>query len=173
MLAAISDQRIARALRVAEGYLELGMLDHADRELGGIKDPGEQTFAYHALKAEVLRAREQWTAALEEFRMCQTERPTDLGVFLGIAWCLKRVDRLLDAIKTMQDAYRSHAQTPVVLYNLSCYHALAGHKQQALSWLARALRMDSQLRRLIARETDFDAIRNEPEFQKLLELSAD
>ena len=72
----------------------------------------------------------------------------------------------------MHDAYLAHRETPVVLYNLSCYYALAGQKTQALSWLARALRMDADLRRLIPDETDFDPIRNEPEFIKLVELTA-
>ena len=45
------------------------------------------------------------------------------------------------------------------------YYSLAGDKTQALSWLGRALRMKSSLRSLIADESDFDPLRDDPDFQ--------
>ena len=79
---------------------------------------------------------------------------------------------------------------PVVLYNIACYYSLAGDKAQALSWLGRALRMETALRKqmteepefgrkslreLIPDEPDFDQLRNDPDFQYIanLELTTD
>ncbi len=159
-------------MQAAEGYLALEMHEHALRELRAIPEPIGDAYDYHLLKAEAHRGLREWSAALEEFRCCQGEKPEDLGVLMGLAWCLKRTGELSQAISTMHDAYRAHPKTPVVLYNLSCYYALAGQKSQALSWLGRALRMEPGLRRLIPEETDFDPIRSAPEFRKLLELCA-
>jgi hypothetical protein len=89
----------------------------------------------------------------------------------------------------MEEAYRAHPKVPVVLYNIACYHSLAGDKRQALSWLGRALRMEASLRKLvpddpdlqalalrtslrdlIPDESDFDSLRNDPDFQYLARL---
>ncbi len=166
------DRRSQRKLLAAEGYLALGMPDHALRQLQSIADPGREAFTWHLLKAEAHRGRADWSAALEEFQHCHLERPQELDVLMGLAWCLKRTGQLSRAIAIMHDAYLAHRQVPVVMYNLSCYYALAGQKSQALTWLGRALRMDPDLKRLIPDETDFDPIRSAPEFAKLLELAS-
>jgi hypothetical protein len=53
---------------------------------------------------------------------------------------------------------------------MSCYLALDGSREQALSWLGRALRMDRTLCKLVPGETDFDSLRNDSDFRHLLEL---
>lgn len=65
----------------------------------------------------------------------------------------------------MEQAYQASPKQPIVLYNLSCYFSLAGDKAQALSWLGRALRIEPTLRELIPDESDFDPLRNDPDFQ--------
>ena len=59
----------------------------------------------------------------------------------------------------------------VVHYNLACYYSLAGDKEEALSWLARAIRLDASFRDQVAKESDFDPIRNDPDFQYLIQLA--
>lgn len=165
-------RRTRKRLDAAEGYLSLGMYSHALRELREIPDIGPERFEYHALKAEAFRGLHDWENALAAFQCCAQEKPTDLGVLMGMAWCYKRTEQLSRAIAAMHDAYAAHPDIPVVLYNLSCYYALGNQKSQALNWLARALRMAPQFRSLIDKETDFDLLRDSPEFQKLLKLTA-
>lgn len=166
------DRRSQRKMLAAEGYLALEMYEHALRELQGVTEAARSHFSWHLLKAEAHRGLADWPLALEEFQRCHAEQPTDLAVLMGMAWCFKRIGQLSRAIAAMHDAYLAHREVAVVLYNLSCYYALGGQKTQALSWLARALRMDAGLRRLIPDETDFDPLRHEPEFLKLVELTA-
>jgi tetratricopeptide (TPR) repeat protein len=165
------DRRSQRRLRAAEGYLMLDMFEHALRELRTIPDPSGHLFHFHLLRAEAYRGLAQWWDALEDYRVCQQLQANDLGVLMGLAWCHKRTRDLTQAIAAMHDAYRAHPEVPVVLYNLACYYSLARQTGQAVTWLARALRMDPELRRLIPEETDFDPIRAAPEFRKLLEMS--
>jgi Flp pilus assembly protein TadD len=157
--------RRERRLEAARGYLALDMPNQALRELNAIDDPEECPFAAHHLRGEALRQREDYESALDHFQLALGEEPKDLSVLLGMAWCLKRVDRLDDAITTMERAYECAPQEAIVLYNLACYHALAGHKSLALSWLGRALRMEGSLRVLIPEESDFDGLRHDPDFQ--------
>ncbi|NOX54523.1 MAG: hypothetical protein GXP27_08805, partial [Planctomycetes bacterium] len=50
---------------------------------------------------------------------------------------------------------------------------LAGDKDGALRWLGRALRMDPSLRELIPEETDFDPLRNDPDFRFVAGIDTD
>ena len=158
-----------RLLEAAQGYLALGMCDHALAELRAIGDPEGMQFEYYRLRGEVLREKKDYDSALEAFARALDEEPGDLAVLLGMAWCYKRTDQLSRAVATMQQAYQFAPQEPIVLYNLSCYFALAGNKPQAISWLGRALRLERALRELIPDESDFDRLRDDPDFQFVAE----
>jgi tetratricopeptide (TPR) repeat protein len=168
---ALTEKQRIRRLDAAEGYLSLDMVDQALAELRSIPDPGEARYDYHRLLGECYRSRHDWAAALEQFDRCYEIQPQDLDILMAKAWCYKRLDRLSDAIAAMHEAYESHRDVPVVLYNLSCYYSLTGNKPQALSWLGRALRMERKLLQLIPKESDFAPLRNDPEFCRLLELA--
>lgn len=157
-------KRRERLLNAARGYLFLEMPDHALTELSGIDDPERSPFTYYELKGEALKQKEDHRGALLAYSRALSEKPGDLSVLLGLAWCYKRIGQLPRSIAAMQDAYRAHPDEPIVLYNLACYYALAGEKSLALSWLGRALRMKSSLRKLLPEEADFDHLRGDPDF---------
>ena len=154
-----------KLLEAARGYLLLDMPDHALDQLRGIAEPRRSSFTVNQLRGECLRQKEAYHDALEAFEQAIAERPNDVAVLLGMAWCYKRTGRLPHAIAATQQAYRACPDEPVILYNLACYFALRGNKSRALSWLGRALRKDGALRRLIPGESDFDRIRSDPDFQ--------
>jgi Flp pilus assembly protein TadD len=159
-----------RRLQAASGYLDLHMPEHALRALDGIAHPETTPFEFHCLRGEALRWSLRFDEAIAAFSRAQEHRPKDLHVLMGLAWCYKRTDQLSRAISTMEEAYREHPKVPVVLYNIACYYSLAGDKPQALSWLGRALRMDRDFLKEIPDETDFDSLRNDPDFQYLTRL---
>jgi tetratricopeptide (TPR) repeat protein len=163
--------RIARKLQAAQGYLLLEMPDQALAELNEIDDRSAAEFEWNLLRGEALRMRGDFRGAIVAFQRCQRLQADVLDVLMGLAWCYKRTDQLSKSIEAMHQAYLSHRQEAIVLYNLSCYYSLAGNKDQALSWLGRALRMRPDLRRLIADESDFDPLREDADFQHLLDLS--
>jgi len=157
--------RREKLLEAARGYLTLDLPVHALKQLRAIKDPEKCPFAISQLRGEALRQNKEYDAALNAYHRALAEKPTDLSVLLGMAWCYKRTDQLPRAIEAMEDAYRAAPTEPIVLYNLACYFSLAGDKTRALSWLGRALRMNSSLRMLIDDESDFDELRDDPDFQ--------
>lgn len=160
-----SHTRRKKRLDAAEGYLLLDMPDHALRELDAIDDVRECSFAWNKLRGEALRQKHQFAEALPFLRLAHEEQPESLDVQLALAWCYKRTDQLHKAIAALEDAYRSSSDHAIILYNLACYYCLAGDKNRSLSWLGRALRMDGSYRKLIPREPDFDALRDDPDFQ--------
>jgi len=157
--------RRERRLEAASGYLALDMPQQALRELNAIDEPEECSFSIEQLRAEALRQQEEYDSALQCYKRALGVDSSDLSVLLGMAWCFKRIDRLPEAIGAMEQAYSSAPDEAIVLYNLACYHSLAGHKAEALSWLGRSLRMDGSLRNLIPDESDFDPLRKDPDFQ--------
>lgn len=59
------------------------------------------------------------------------------------------------------------AETPDdagVLYNLACAESLTGKPQEALDHLKRAVELDRDFREMAEQDSDFDAIRDDPEF---------
>jgi Flp pilus assembly protein TadD len=163
-------RRRERLLEAARGYLTLEMPDHALRELRRLDSSDDVLFDVCQLKGESLRQKNEHDEALSVFSRALEERPDDLTTLMGMAWCYKRTDQLPNAISTMEQAYQSNPKEPIVLYNLSCYFCLAGDKAQALSWLGRALRLEPTLRELISDECDFDPLRNDPDFQFVIQV---
>lgn len=166
------DKIRVRQLRSAEGFLELEMPDHALRELDQIEESGDNVYVISVLRGEARLVKREHQKALEQFVRAHLDKPIELLPMLKMAWCFKRVDQIERAIEAMKLAYQFHKNDPLVLYNLSCYYALAGDKDNALSWLGRSLRMDRKYLEMIANESDFDSLRNDPDFQHLLQLTA-
>lgn len=164
---------VQRRLEAARGYLQLSMPEHALLELKRLPDRGRCEFEQNLLKGEAYRDLEEYSDSEKYFRAALGERPENLQVLLGLAWCQKRLDRLLDAIETLEQARQFHPDEPIVIYNLACYFSLAGDKPRALECLGRSLRMEPELLQLIPGEPDFDPLRDDPDFRFVAESVAD
>ena len=179
-----------RKLEAACGYLELNMPEHALRELGRITDPEATPFDFYRLHGEGLRAIDRLKRRSTPTVRALAVDPEDIGVLAGMAWCYKRHgaaaqgDRGDGASLSGPSQGIDCALQPRLLF-------FAGRREvPALSWLGRALRMESSLRKQypegeggfarwgfsqfepslrerIAEEPDFDPLRNDPDFQYL------
>ena len=167
----VSDLQKQRAIEAAQGYLVLELPDAALRRLGIFDDTESTPPAVEQLRGEVYRQKDDYERALKHFERVPTDEGNHLELRMSMAWCFKRIGRLDKAIELLKAAYRDSPKTAVVLYNLACYYSLAGEKEEALSWLGRAIRMDSSYRQRVSREADFDPIRNDQEFLYLMQLS--
>jgi tetratricopeptide (TPR) repeat protein len=57
-----------------------------------------------------------------------------------------------------------HPRNAHVLYNTACYEALAGRREQALEHLRQAVEIEPKAREWAQTDSDFDAIRDDPDF---------
>ena len=65
-----------------------------------------------------------------------------------------------------------HPDHPVLVYNLACCESLAGESAAAVEHLRRAIELSERFRESAGEDSDFDPIREEPKFQKLVGDSA-
>jgi mannose-6-phosphate isomerase-like protein (cupin superfamily) len=81
-----------------------------------------------------------------------------------------RYDEAADRGKALVD---EHPEYRGLAYNVACVESLAGRKEDAIEHLRMATEgTDDRLRDLIAKDTDFDPIRDEPAFKELLETGS-
>lgn len=169
----------ALVLRRASGYLELGellvdgesappaparrLLERALEELGQLPAAERYASGPSLVEGEALRALGQWQAALEPLTRAAEGRG-QLEAWLGIGWCQKRLGRLDLAIEALGRGLEAFPNEALLLYNLACYHSLAGDVPAAVDHLTRAISIDARFRDLTGAEHDFDAIREDPRF---------
>lgn len=167
-------------LRRAAGYLELGellvepdaetpatarrLLERALGELAQLPDEVRQGGLASLIEGEALRAMGSWSEALVPLGRAADTDPERMEAWLGLGWCFKRLGRLPDAIRALEAGLESSPRQPILLYNLACYHSLAGNVTAAIDHLTRAIAIDGRFRDLTGTERDFDPIRADPRF---------
>ena len=174
-------------LRQAAGFLELGellvqpdqpvpaasvpVLRRALSALEAIEPPLRDQPETILIKAEALRALGLFADALPLFRSVSAAVPKRIEPWLGIGWCLKRLDRLDEAIETLREGVQASPRQPVLHYNLACYLSLAGNVQPAIEHLTKAIAIDRRFRDLTQVEPDFDPIRSDPRFVEVTHVA--
>jgi tetratricopeptide (TPR) repeat protein len=163
-----SDDRIRKQLDEAEGYLMLDLPTLALQILESRSDWLNMQFEASFLRGEALRNLKHYREALKSLEVAAALRPGDVRVALALGWCYKRTNRLAQAIDSLERALREHAEEALLHYNLACYWSLAGNTAKALRALASALELDPELRSLVANEADFNQLRGNPDFERLV-----
>jgi tetratricopeptide (TPR) repeat protein len=163
--------RLKHAEREAEGYLELGMAQHALDTLARLGEPANFSGHAYYLCGEALRSQRKYAEALEPLTKAANASPGDIHIWLALGWCHKRLRRLDLAVAAMEQALEAEPEDALVHYNLACYLSLATQKERAILHLAKALSIDPEFRNLIDAEQDFDPIRSDPEFQALTSIA--
>lgn len=181
-------ERIQRKqlIRTAEGYLDLIMafddcwpLDQQNRErlasqaidsLDKIKSPlGHKPYILF-LKGQAARTCGQIQQAVNCLQQSAQLDPENIHTFLALGWCYKRLDRTDLAIEAMETAVQIDSESAIAHYNLACYWALAQQVKLAVLHLSNAFDLNPVYRDFVEHESDFDAIRNDPDFIASLDM---
>jgi len=72
------------------------------------------------------------------------------------------------AMDIMAEANDKFPDTSMILYNLACFECLSGLSTESLNHLRQAIKLDSSTRELAKNDTDFESIRDMPEFADLV-----
>jgi tetratricopeptide (TPR) repeat protein len=143
------------------------MPEHALRELARLGEQAPRDGQACYLHGEALRALDRFSDAIPWLQAASDFLPDNIHVWLAIGWCYKRTGYVELAIDALETALAVESGEAIIYYNLACYWSLASNKRQALSYLARALDIDTNYRDLVHDEPDFDPLRDDPDFQSL------
>ena len=183
-----SQAKRQKLIQMAEGYLDLTMVfddrwpldvklrrvmaDRAIDCLNHVVRPlGYKPYVLF-LKGQAHRTAGRYKQAVRFFEQSLKLDPDNLHSCLAIAWCYKRTDQLDKAIEAMQWALQIDSSSAISHYNLACYGALQENLELAIHHLSLALELNEDYRDFIASESDFDLIRDNPDFQALITVSA-
>ncbi|MFA0741558.1 MAG: hypothetical protein DFNUSKGM_001669 [Candidatus Fervidibacter sacchari] len=72
------------------------------------------------------------------------------------------------AVEILKAAVQRYPDQAVLHYDLACYLALLGKREDALKALERALQLDASLKELAKKDDDLKSLRNDPRFEKLV-----
>ena len=68
------------------------------------------------------------------------------------------------AVAIVREALDEHPDDPNLLFNLACFEALAGHDDDAIAHLTRAVQQSPKARRWAAEDKDLERLRARPDF---------
>jgi tetratricopeptide (TPR) repeat protein len=167
-MARIIRDRTVRRLDEAEGYLMLDLPRRALEILQAQSDWATMQFEASFLTGEALRSLGRYRDALRPLEQAAGLRPGHVGVAIALGWCYKRTHRLAQAIDALGRACREFPDEPLLHYNLACYWSLAANPAKAIDELTVALELEPDLRDRVDGETDFDGLRGNADFERLV-----
>lgn len=159
--ALLKNMTVERALLAAQGYIELGLYEDAAAELDRLPPPLAELEPVLELKASALMAARKWEAACAacaRLRRCCPESTTG---FLHGAFCLHELGRTAEARELLLSGPETLHQEPTYHYNLGCYAAVLGNKEEALRHLERSFAMNEKFREIARRDPDLQSLRGE------------
>ena len=179
--------RRQRLIQEAEGYLDLIIatserfpLDECNRHRLGIRtiatleqldDAGVCSGRAHFLRGQAYRLIECYDESIDALCLASQSDPANVHIQLALAWCYKRTGRLDRAIEALEDALEFDPERGILHYNLACYWSLTNNVGLTLAHLAKAFELNSEYRGYVGNESDFDPVRNHPEFAALTNVS--
>jgi Flp pilus assembly protein TadD len=156
----------------AEGYLELGMPQHALNVLNRIGDVDHFSSQALYLQGEALKQLGRYSDAIVALRRAADIAPSNIHIWLALGWCHKRLSQIDRAVEALEQAVAVAPDEAITHYNLACYLSLAGAKTRAVVQLTEALLLDPEYREMVDNEQDFDPIRSDSQFRAITSMIA-
>lgn len=149
-----------RVCTAAEGYLDLGLPELAREELALLPPSQSSHPEVMELRLAILMRSRAWEAAAEEgLAACQIA-PEHTRFFIHTAYCLHELGRTGDARRLLLSGPEALRRDPLYHYNMGCYLAVMGLKDEARAFLERAIAMDHRLRAFARTDPDLAGMQN-------------
>jgi len=145
-------------LEKTRGYIDLGMLDEAWREIERLPPDKSGTPEAQEMRIIVQLDRGNLDEALALSEVLCDLHPDQHAGFIQGAWCLHAMKRTEDAIEHLQSGPQTLRDEPVYFYNLACYELALGRSQAAVTWLKQSFEMDARFRQRALNDPDLASV---------------
>lgn len=130
------DEQIKMRLEAAEGYIELGMLDEAARELKSLPDEERMESGGLLVLLELYRAREEW-GLMETVALLLLEAdPNNVDRWIDVAISKRLAGKVEKARDFLIETAEFFPRTALVHYHLACCECQLGNLSSAKDHLA-------------------------------------
>ena len=113
-------------------------------------------------------ARRWYETALRRFNEQLAQGGSRADILRGRSFCLAKLDRFDKAIADIEEALKLKPNDNMFLFRAAQVHLLAGNRQEAISYLRRAVQAELSLDK-IREDFVFQRYLNDPEFRAILE----
>lgn len=148
-----------RRLSHAQGYLALGMIAEAARELEQLSGPFADSTPVLVVRVGVLHEQEKWPEVRDFAREWVRRQPEEPAGWISWAYATRRADTLEEAENILRQAEVRHPKEATIQFNLGCYACLRGDLREARSRVDRAIALDVNYDALAATDPDLAALR--------------
>ncbi len=121
----------------------------------------------------ILSRKQEYEEAADAFLTATEIEPDEFWPWLYLGHAQRDLEDYEAAIEATENALNveiGEKEYNLAYYNLACYHALLGRKQEAMDYLKTALENDEELREYAREDADLDLLRDEPGFEFLSEF---
>lgn len=151
--------RIEKHLDYALGYMGLDLFKEARRELALITPADRRKPDVLAVRLELTMATSAWPEAIRVAAKLARHDPTRERPWVAWAYALREQGRVNEALDTLSRAeIQITAPSPLVDYNLACYHCLLGDLAQARLRLKRACAREPSWKKEAASDPDLASL---------------
>ena len=113
--------------------------------------------------------RKQYEQALGYYEKSIAVKSNYLSAYNGKARILKRQGEIEEAIKILKNLILFDKEYYRAYYNVACYKSILNELGEALENLKKAIELNEKYIEKAKRDEDFDNIRDNPDFKKLIE----
>ncbi len=106
--------------------------------------------------------------AVEFFQKALVLNPNDAVAYLGWGVALGNLGRYEEAIEKYQKAVEINPKLAEAYYNLACAYSRLNQKGEAIKNLKKAIEFEAKWKEEAKTDKDFDNLRQDPEFKKLI-----
>lgn len=138
------------------------MPDEALAELGRIPDAGRSHPEVDQMRIHILMRSHRWQEALDACESLRANHPESTLGYIHGAFCLHELGRTSEAMKLLMDGPASLLRDPVYFYNLGCYHAVLGRREEAENYLRMSFNMDEKFREIARHDPDLAGVLEKP-----------
>ena len=121
-------------------------------------------------RGSTYRHLERYEEALADHNRSLELRPDDPNTLTNRGITYSHLERYEEALADFNRSLELGPDDPNTLYNLACLFSLRGKPDDALAYLEKVIKDDEKYLEMAKTDKDFDNIRDDPRFKKLIEL---